>query len=270
VPEAPQPRLRRGEFATAAWALALLVVMFAAKWFGVDNIPGKAPTTVSAVDAWNGLSALRWLMLATILLVLGSVALHLSQGGHGSQTDTSLAVAVAATFVAVGLIYRVLIALPQAQAIVDQKLGALVGLVCALAMAASAWQARRAVLAAARTPVVRHRRLRSGVGRPLTPGGERAAGEAELAARPAGEAEVGAGSTATAAGAPAGGEPPAGGAAPVPTEAAAPDGADAPASREAAVPDQAPAPAAPVAPAASAAPPAPSARRGRRSRPRPT
>ena len=157
---APQPRVRRGELATAAWGLALLVAMFALKWYGVDNIPGRSSSVVSAVDAWNGLSVLRWLMLVTILLPIASVALHLSQGGHGSQTDTSLVVAVPATLVAAGLVYRVLIALPEAQAIVDQKLGALVGLGCGLAMAASAWQVRRVVRAAARAPVVAHRRPR--------------------------------------------------------------------------------------------------------------
>lgn len=157
----PQPRLRRGEFVTAAWAIALLVAMFALKWFGVDNVPGKDTSAVSAVDAWNGLSVLRWLMLATVLLAVGSAALHISQGGHGSQTDTSRALAWAATLVAAGLVYRVQIALPRADAVVDQKLGALLGLGCALGMTAGAWQTRRAFVAAARAPVV-HRRRRPG------------------------------------------------------------------------------------------------------------
>ena len=156
--DSPQPRLRRGEFVTAAWAIALLVAMFALKWFGVDNVPGKDTSAVTAVDAWNGLSVLRWMMLATILLAVGSAALHISQGDHGSQTDTSRTLAWAATLVAAGLIYRVLIDLPRANAVVDQKLGALLGLGCALGMTAGAWQTRRAFLVAAREPVVRRRR----------------------------------------------------------------------------------------------------------------
>ena len=99
--EVPQPRLRRGEFATAVWAIALLVVMFAVKWYGVDNLPGRNRPQVSALDAWNGLSVVRWVMLATILLAIGSVALHLSQGDHGTQTDTSRPLAWASTLVAV-------------------------------------------------------------------------------------------------------------------------------------------------------------------------
>jgi hypothetical protein len=164
--EGVQPRLRRGEFATAAWAIALAITMFALKWYGADNLPGRGRPQVSALDAFNALSVVRWLMLATIVFAIGSVALHLSQGDHGTQTDTSRPLAWACTLVAVVLAYRVLIALPDAPAVVDQKLGALIGLGCALAMAASAWQARRAALAAAREPVVRHRRRRSPAAQP--------------------------------------------------------------------------------------------------------
>lgn len=164
-PARPQPRLRRGEFVTAAWAIALLIVMLGLKWFGVDNVPGRDKAVVTAVDAWNGLSLVRWLMLATIVLAVGSVALHLTQGDHGSQTDTSRALAWAASLVAAALIYRVLIALPTANAVVDQKLGALIGLGCSLGMAAGAWQTRRAFVAAARAPVV-HRRRRPGAPAP--------------------------------------------------------------------------------------------------------
>lgn len=170
APTRAVPRLRRGEFATAAWALGLLVAMFALKWFGVDNVPGRDKTVVSAVDAFNGLTLLRWLMLATIVLAVASVALHLTQREHGSQTDTSRALAWGATLVAAGLIYRVLIALPRANAIVDQKLGALVGLGCALGMAAYAWQTRRAFVAAAREPVIRRRRRSAA---PAPPGSAR-------------------------------------------------------------------------------------------------
>jgi hypothetical protein len=187
VAAAPQPRLRRGELVTAAWALALLVAMFAVKWYGVDNIPGRSPSVVNAVDAWNGLSVLRWPMLATILLTLASVALHLSQRDHGSQTDTSLVVAVATTLVAAGLVYRVLLVLPEAQAIVDQKLGALLGLGCGLAMAASAWQVRAAARTAAREPVVAHRRPRNGAPASAPAAVETPAAEASATDAPAGE-----------------------------------------------------------------------------------
>ncbi len=179
-PDRPVPRLRRGEFATAAWGLALLVCMFAVKWYGVDNVPGRAKSVVTAVDAWNGLSVVRWLMLAMIVFAVASVALHISQGDHGSQTDTSRVLAWGTTLMAALLVYRVLIALPSANAVVDQKLGALIGLGCALAMTASAWQARRASVAAARAPVV-HRRRR----RPGTRAGDR--GQVEVGPGAAGE-----------------------------------------------------------------------------------
>lgn len=43
-------RLTHGELVAAASALALLVLMFAVAWFGVDGIPG-ASTTSSAAAA---------------------------------------------------------------------------------------------------------------------------------------------------------------------------------------------------------------------------
>jgi hypothetical protein len=265
VAAAPQPRLRRGELATATWGLALLVLMFAVKWYGVDNIPGRSPTVVTAVDAWNGLSVLRWPMLVTILLTLASVALHLSQGDHGSQTDTSLLVAVAATLVAAGLVYRVLIVLPETQAIVDQKLGALLGLGCGLAMAARAWQVRRVVRVAARTPVVQHRRPRSGPA-PATAAGGRA-GEGA----PTEQADA---PLASPAAPPAPGGPPSDSAgSPLPGDSS-PDGAGSPrpgdASSQPAEPALDGGASAPGGAEAPAGDPAPRRRRVRTSRSRPT
>ncbi len=141
--ETPPRIFARGELAAAGWAVALLVSMSALKWFGVDGIPGRTPSVVSAVDAWHGLTVLSWLMLLTALIAIGSVALHFGQRRHGAKTDTSLLLAGASTLTAGLVAYRVLIHLPAPQSVVDQKLGALVGLACALGLAASTWMALR-------------------------------------------------------------------------------------------------------------------------------
>lgn len=127
--------LTRGEAVGAFSAVLLLVSMFALEWFGVDGIPGRTPKLSYAVDAWNGLSLVRWVMLLTIAVTIGSAMLHVSQRGHGAKTDTGLVVAALAWLTVALLIYRVLIDLPSQQQVVDQKLGSLIGLAFALGVA---------------------------------------------------------------------------------------------------------------------------------------
>jgi hypothetical protein len=133
----------RGELVSASSAVALLVAMFALAWFGVDGIPGRTARLVYAVDAWHGLSLLRWLMLITIAAALATVPLHFSQRNHGARTETGLLVTGLGTVTALGLIFRVLIVLPSSQQVVDQKLGAFLGLLCALGIAYGGLEALR-------------------------------------------------------------------------------------------------------------------------------
>jgi hypothetical protein len=149
-------RLRQGAVITAGSALLLLVVMFATKWYGVDEIPGRVATRTQvthAANAWHALSIVRWLMLATIIVAVGSVLLHGSQRTHGSKTNTGPLVALLGSITAAVLIYRVLIDLPAAGSVVDQKLGAIIGVIAAIGIAFGGYEstleererARRAV-----------------------------------------------------------------------------------------------------------------------------
>jgi hypothetical protein len=132
------PRLRRGALIAAGSAVALGIVMFAMAWYGVDEIPGRVPERMPlthAVNAWHALSLIRWLMLLTVVVAIGSVLLHGSQRAHGAKTDTGAVVAALGALTAAALIVRVLIALPSASSVVDQKLGAYIGLLCAVGIA---------------------------------------------------------------------------------------------------------------------------------------
>jgi hypothetical protein len=120
---------------SALSALALLVAMFAFAWYGMHGIPGRTARLVYTEDAWHGLTLVRWLMLATIVAAVGSAVLHLSQRPHGAQTNTGLAVTLLGAVTAAALIYRVLIELPAPAQVVDQKLGAFLGVLCALGVA---------------------------------------------------------------------------------------------------------------------------------------
>jgi hypothetical protein len=142
----PAPTVHRGELISATSALGLLFVMFLFEWYGVAGVPDPSaarPAVSSAENAWNGLPVVRWVMLLTIAVTLGSVVLHASQRTHGSRTDTSGLVTVLGSLTAVLLCYRVLISLPAGHEVIDQKLGAVLGLVCALGIALGGYESTR-------------------------------------------------------------------------------------------------------------------------------
>jgi hypothetical protein len=142
----PAPTVHHGELVSAASALALLLVMFLVNWYGVAGVPDPSaarPAITSAENAWAGLTIVRWVMVLTIAVTLGSVVLHASQRSHGSRTDTSAVVTALGTVTAVLLCYRVLISLPAASKVIDQKLGAVLGLACAFGIALGGYESVR-------------------------------------------------------------------------------------------------------------------------------
>jgi hypothetical protein len=166
APQPGTPRGRRspvafGELVAAAFALALLALMFLTKWYGVAGVPDPSaarPAQSTAVDGWHGLSIVRWVILLTIVVAVGSVVLHVSQRSHGTQTDTSRLVTALGSLTAALLVYRVLIALPAADRITDQKLGAVLAIVCALGIALGGREAMLEQRASRRGRAPRRRR----------------------------------------------------------------------------------------------------------------
>ena len=138
--------LNRGDLVSAVSALLLLVLMFAVAWYGVDGIPGRATSrsgVASAQSAWDGLTVIRWLMLVTVLVALGTVAIHLLRPSRIAVAGIRLALLLLAALTAVLLIYRVLIVLPTPDRVVDQKLGGVVGVLAALGIAFGAYDSVR-------------------------------------------------------------------------------------------------------------------------------
>jgi hypothetical protein len=138
----PPRRAQRGELISAAGALALLVLMFGFEWYGLNGTPGHSEIT-TAENAWHALTVTRWLMLLTIVVTLGSLIIHATQREHGATTDTSGPIAILGTLTAGVLIYRVLINPPSPATIVDQKLGAYLGVLSAIAIALGGFDMRR-------------------------------------------------------------------------------------------------------------------------------
>ena len=134
---APPGRAPAGELTSALSAVALLVVTFAMKWYGVVALPHSADRAgiQGAVSAWTELTFARWLIIAAVVTALASVGLHVSQRTHGSQTDTSLVVTAIAALTAAVLAYQVLIEMPAPHTVIDAKLGAYLGVLAATGIA---------------------------------------------------------------------------------------------------------------------------------------
>jgi hypothetical protein len=155
------PRVLFGELTSSASAVLLLVLLFATEWYGVAGVPDPSaarPAIFRTETGWEGLSLVRWAVLATALVAIGSVLLHASQRRHGTRTDTSRLVAGLGSFTALLLIYRVLIALPSGAKVIDQKLGAFLGLLCALGVALGGYESIAEHRARAQTTLQRSRR----------------------------------------------------------------------------------------------------------------
>jgi hypothetical protein len=150
-----------GELTSSVSAVLLLVVLCATEWYGVAGVPDPSaarPAISGAESGWTGLSMIRWVVLVTALVAIGSVVLHASQRRHGTKTDTSRLVAGLGSLTSLLLIYRVLIVLPSGAKVIDQKLGALLGLACALGVALGGYQSIAEHQARARSVVQRPRR----------------------------------------------------------------------------------------------------------------
>jgi hypothetical protein len=160
-PLPPAPRVHVGELVSATSALLLLALLFATKWYGVAGVPDPSaarPAISTAENGWDGLTEVRWLILATVAVALGSVFLHASQRRHGTKTDTSRLVAAFGAATSAVLVYRVLIMLPASNQVIDQKLGAFLGLLCALGVAVGGCESIGEQRARSRTGTPRSRR----------------------------------------------------------------------------------------------------------------
>jgi hypothetical protein len=139
----PPHRVRRGELLSAGSALLLLISMFAFEWYGVAGIPGRSAKLIGVENGWESLSVVRWVMLLSIVVAVGSVLLRATQQSHGAQTSTGVPVAALGAVTAALLAYRVLIAFPSADQVVDQKLGAFVGLASAIGIVLGGYDCAR-------------------------------------------------------------------------------------------------------------------------------
>jgi hypothetical protein len=133
-----QSRPRLGEMISAGCALVLLILLLTTAWYGVAGVPDPTharPAVSGTETGWGALPDVRWVIVLTVIVAVGTVVLRISQREHGRQTDASRLVTALGLICSALLIYRVLIVLPSPDKVLDQKLGALLGLGCALGVA---------------------------------------------------------------------------------------------------------------------------------------
>jgi hypothetical protein len=137
-------RLTRGELISGASALILVILLFAFAWYGVDGVPGRGGSGMGGTETgWEGLSVLRWLILLTVLVAFAAVAVHADHPARQTVAGLRLGLLILGSATGVALVVRVLIDLPSSDRVVDQKLGALLGLFAALGIAFGAAEAVR-------------------------------------------------------------------------------------------------------------------------------
>jgi hypothetical protein len=139
-------RLRRSELIVGASAMVLLASMLFLKWYGLSSVFAPTATKLglsTSVDGWNGLTHLRWLLLLTIACGLALVFLQATHRAPAVPVSMSLIVTVLGILTALALVYRVLINEPGSDSVVEQKVGAFVGLISAIVLAYGGYESLR-------------------------------------------------------------------------------------------------------------------------------
>jgi hypothetical protein len=135
-------RLRRGELIAGVSGIVLLASLLLVPWYG-SSAAASALGGSSSASGWSTLSVLRWLILIDALT---AVALALSQAARRAPAiPVSLSVISTAlgALTVLAMIYRVLIHLPGPDNLIDQRFGAVVGLLAAIALLCGAFTSLR-------------------------------------------------------------------------------------------------------------------------------
>jgi hypothetical protein len=130
-------RLRRGEVIAGVAAAILIVLMFAVPWYGRGGEAARGAAALglpSSIDGWDGLPTLRWLILITVVAALALAFFQATHRAPALPVSLSVIVTALGSLTALGLIYRVLIAVPGSSDQFGARAGAYLGLASALAL----------------------------------------------------------------------------------------------------------------------------------------
>jgi hypothetical protein len=139
-------RLRSGEWIASGGALALLIVLFVAPWYGLTGAAKRAAQLAgqeTTINGYNEYTHLRWLILLTIAVALALVILQATRRAPALPVSFSVFVTVLGGLTSLWLIYRVLISVPSGGGELDQMFGAYVGLASALVLTYGGYRSMR-------------------------------------------------------------------------------------------------------------------------------
>jgi hypothetical protein len=128
-------RLRRGEVIAGASAVLLLVFLLFFRWYGLSGRFAPAAASLgrpTSFTGWDSLTNLRWLLLVTILAALALTFLQATQRAPALPASMSVILTALGLLAVLALIYRVVINVPGADDLLDQKPGAWLGLASAI------------------------------------------------------------------------------------------------------------------------------------------
>jgi hypothetical protein len=139
-------RLRIGELIVGASALVLLASIFLLDWYGLNGT--LAPTAErlglpSSVNAWHGLTTVRWLLLLTVGCALALVYFQARRRAPALPVTLSVILTVLTLITTLVLIYRVLINQPGPGDVITTRTGAYVGLLSTAALLYGAYRSLR-------------------------------------------------------------------------------------------------------------------------------
>ena len=131
-------RLRFGEWIAGAAAVALVVFMFALRWYDSGHPSGGS--SPASLDGWRGLTHLRWLVLVTILVTLALVWLQVTRRAPALPVTFSLFVMLLGGVTALAVLYRVVFDPPAGMSV---QAGAYLGLAAAVALTYGGYKSMR-------------------------------------------------------------------------------------------------------------------------------
>jgi hypothetical protein len=114
--------------------VVLLASTFLLPWYAV-KAPYRPTASLLGVatspTGWQSLDHLRWLLVITSLAALALAYLQASRRAPALPVTFSMIVSLLGLLSSLALVYRVLINVPGADAVVDQRIGAYLGLASA-------------------------------------------------------------------------------------------------------------------------------------------
>jgi hypothetical protein len=139
-------RLRHGEVIAGVAAVVLALVIFILPWYGLAGEVGRTASSLgvaTTVNGWDGLPTLRWLMLATLLAALALTFFQGSRRAPALPVTLSIIVPALGLLTVLCLIYRVLLAVPGPDSLIEARLGAYLGLVAAIVLTYGGYRSLR-------------------------------------------------------------------------------------------------------------------------------